>query len=151
MESGTIASRVSDEMSHEMNCVWYKEGKPKSKNRRACTRLQMWASHSPGPFLGVFLITKLFVYKTNLEILYFILVSSYNKRKCRTETGEFSLDLGLLDFGASYTVVITNVSSPSALTHRFRSALPSSLSDVLPFRRHLLTLPLPWQELEHSH
>ncbi|XP_019409847.1 PREDICTED: solute carrier family 15 member 2 isoform X1 [Crocodylus porosus] len=35
---------------------------------------------------------------------------TYNKRKCQTETGEFSLDLGLLDFGASYTIVITNAS-----------------------------------------
>ncbi|XP_006036704.2 solute carrier family 15 member 2 isoform X1 [Alligator sinensis] len=35
---------------------------------------------------------------------------NYNTRKCRTETGEFSLDLGLLDFGASYTVVIINAS-----------------------------------------
>uniref|UniRef100_A0A8C3MJX5 Solute carrier family 15 member 2 n=1 Tax=Geospiza parvula TaxID=87175 RepID=A0A8C3MJX5_GEOPR len=34
----------------------------------------------------------------------------YNNGKCITETGEFPLELGLLDFGASYTVVITNIS-----------------------------------------
>ncbi|XP_027652291.1 solute carrier family 15 member 2 isoform X5 [Falco naumanni] len=34
----------------------------------------------------------------------------YNNGKCITETGEFTLELGLLDFGASYTIVITNVS-----------------------------------------
>ncbi|XP_074949144.1 solute carrier family 15 member 2 isoform X1 [Phalacrocorax aristotelis] len=33
----------------------------------------------------------------------------YNDGKCITETGEFTLELGLLDFGASYTIVITNV------------------------------------------
>uniref|UniRef100_A0A8C0U8R1 Solute carrier family 15 member 2 n=1 Tax=Cyanistes caeruleus TaxID=156563 RepID=A0A8C0U8R1_CYACU len=47
---------------------------------------------------------------TNWEILFFILLSRYNNGKCITETGEFPLELGLLDFGASYTVVITNIS-----------------------------------------
>uniref|UniRef100_A0A8B9QB87 Solute carrier family 15 member 2 n=1 Tax=Apteryx owenii TaxID=8824 RepID=A0A8B9QB87_APTOW len=47
---------------------------------------------------------------TNQEILYFVLVSRYDDGRCITEAGEFTLDLGLLDFGASYTVVITNIS-----------------------------------------
>ncbi|XP_067155398.1 solute carrier family 15 member 2 isoform X5 [Apteryx mantelli] len=34
----------------------------------------------------------------------------YDDGRCITEAGEFTLDLGLLDFGASYTVVITNMS-----------------------------------------
>nr|XP_009666164.1 PREDICTED: solute carrier family 15 member 2 isoform X4 [Struthio camelus australis] len=34
----------------------------------------------------------------------------YGNGRCITEVGEFALDLGLLDFGASYTVVITNIS-----------------------------------------
>uniref|UniRef100_A0A8B9QKG6 Solute carrier family 15 member 2 n=1 Tax=Apteryx owenii TaxID=8824 RepID=A0A8B9QKG6_APTOW len=34
----------------------------------------------------------------------------YDDGRCITEAGEFTLDLGLLDFGASYTVVITNIS-----------------------------------------
>uniref|UniRef100_A0A8C2UJA6 Solute carrier family 15 member 2 n=1 Tax=Coturnix japonica TaxID=93934 RepID=A0A8C2UJA6_COTJA len=40
----------------------------------------------------------------------------YDNGKCITETGEFTLDLGLLDFGASYTVVITNVSGGAVQT-----------------------------------
>uniref|UniRef100_A0A8C5JT89 Solute carrier family 15 member 2 n=1 Tax=Junco hyemalis TaxID=40217 RepID=A0A8C5JT89_JUNHY len=40
----------------------------------------------------------------------------YNDGKCITETGEFPLELGLLDFGASYTVVITNVSGGAVET-----------------------------------
>uniref|UniRef100_A0A8C3DRJ3 Solute carrier family 15 member 2 n=1 Tax=Corvus moneduloides TaxID=1196302 RepID=A0A8C3DRJ3_CORMO len=40
----------------------------------------------------------------------------YNNGKCITETGEFPLELGLLDFGASYTVVITNVSGGTVET-----------------------------------
>lgn len=56
-------------------------------------------------------------------MLYFILVSRYDNGKCITETGEFTLDLGLLDFGASYTVVITNVSDPVMVTSSFCSSL----------------------------
>ncbi|XP_072197498.1 solute carrier family 15 member 2 isoform X3 [Excalfactoria chinensis] len=41
---------------------------------------------------------------------------TYDNGKCITETGEFTLDLGLLDFGASYTVVITNVSGGAVQT-----------------------------------
>eukprot|EP00076_Gallus_gallus_P010155 XP_004942982.1 solute carrier family 15 member 2 isoform X4 [Gallus gallus] len=41
---------------------------------------------------------------------------TYDNGKCITETGEFTLDLGLLDFGASYTVVITNVSGGGVQT-----------------------------------
>uniref|UniRef100_A0A8C3V8Y6 Solute carrier family 15 member 2 n=1 Tax=Catharus ustulatus TaxID=91951 RepID=A0A8C3V8Y6_CATUS len=40
----------------------------------------------------------------------------YNNGKCITETGEFPLELGLLDFGASYTVVITNISGGAVET-----------------------------------
>ncbi|XP_058277393.1 solute carrier family 15 member 2 isoform X2 [Hirundo rustica] len=40
----------------------------------------------------------------------------YNDGKCITETGEFPLELGLLDFGASYTVVITNISGDAVET-----------------------------------
>uniref|UniRef100_A0A8C5U3V3 Solute carrier family 15 member 2 n=1 Tax=Malurus cyaneus samueli TaxID=2593467 RepID=A0A8C5U3V3_9PASS len=40
----------------------------------------------------------------------------YNDGKCITETGEFPLELGLLDFGASYTVVITNISEGTVET-----------------------------------
>ncbi|NWS62680.1 S15A2 protein, partial [Chunga burmeisteri] len=40
----------------------------------------------------------------------------YNDGKCITEMGEFTLELGLLDFGASYTVVITNVSGGALKT-----------------------------------
>ncbi|KAM6397694.1 solute carrier family 15 member 2 isoform 7-T7 [Pluvialis apricaria] len=40
----------------------------------------------------------------------------YNNGKCITETGEFTLELGLLDFGASYTIVITNVSGGAVKT-----------------------------------
>lgn len=58
-----------------------------------------------------------FVCETNFEILFSILLSRYNNGKCITETGEFPLELGLLDFGASYTVVITNVSVPVMVTH----------------------------------
>lgn len=50
-------------------------------------------------------------------MLSFILLSRYNNGKCITETGEFPLELGLLDFGASYTVVITNVSALVMVTH----------------------------------
>uniref|UniRef100_A0A8B9QCV4 Solute carrier family 15 member 2 n=1 Tax=Apteryx owenii TaxID=8824 RepID=A0A8B9QCV4_APTOW len=56
------------------------------------------------------LCSVLFVCETNQEILYFVLVSRYDDGRCITEAGEFTLDLGLLDFGASYTVVITNIS-----------------------------------------
>ncbi|POI23670.1 hypothetical protein CIB84_012582, partial [Bambusicola thoracicus] len=41
---------------------------------------------------------------------------TYDNGKCITETGEFTLDLGLLDFGASYTVVISNVSGGAVQT-----------------------------------
>uniref|UniRef100_A0A8C5JTB9 Solute carrier family 15 member 2 n=1 Tax=Junco hyemalis TaxID=40217 RepID=A0A8C5JTB9_JUNHY len=59
--------------------------------------------------VGVFDSSALcFICGTNCEILHFILLSRYNDGKCITETGEFPLELGLLDFGASYTVVITN-------------------------------------------
>ncbi|XP_071418292.1 solute carrier family 15 member 2 isoform X5 [Pithys albifrons albifrons] len=40
----------------------------------------------------------------------------YNNGKCITETGEFPLELGLLDFGASYTIVITNISEGAVKT-----------------------------------
>ncbi|NXR94664.1 S15A2 protein, partial [Hypocryptadius cinnamomeus] len=40
----------------------------------------------------------------------------YNNGKCITETGEFPLELGLLDFGASYTIVITNISGGAVET-----------------------------------
>uniref|UniRef100_A0A8C0B3R9 Solute carrier family 15 member 2 n=8 Tax=Neoaves TaxID=3078114 RepID=A0A8C0B3R9_9AVES len=40
----------------------------------------------------------------------------YNNGKCITEMGEFTLELGLLDFGASYTIVITNVSGGDVKT-----------------------------------
>ncbi|KAM9548733.1 solute carrier family 15 member 2 isoform 3-T3 [Guaruba guarouba] len=40
----------------------------------------------------------------------------YNNGKCITEMGEFPLELGLLDFGASYTIVITNVSGGAVKT-----------------------------------
>uniref|UniRef100_A0A8D2MBN4 Solute carrier family 15 member 2 n=1 Tax=Zonotrichia albicollis TaxID=44394 RepID=A0A8D2MBN4_ZONAL len=40
----------------------------------------------------------------------------YNDGKCITETGEVPLELGLLDFGASYTVVITNISGGAVET-----------------------------------
>uniref|UniRef100_A0A663N5Y9 Solute carrier family 15 member 2 n=1 Tax=Athene cunicularia TaxID=194338 RepID=A0A663N5Y9_ATHCN len=40
----------------------------------------------------------------------------YNNGKCITEMGEFTLELGLLDFGASYTIVITNVSGGAVKT-----------------------------------
>ncbi|XP_052530882.1 solute carrier family 15 member 2 isoform X6 [Tympanuchus pallidicinctus] len=44
---------------------------------------------------------------------------TYDNGKCITETGEFTLDLGLLDFGASYTVVITNqVTGSIKVPHR---------------------------------
>lgn len=37
--------------------------------------------------------------------------------------GEFTLELGLLDFGASYTIVITNVSVSVTVTSSFSSSL----------------------------
>lgn len=40
----------------------------------------------------------------------------YNNGKCITEMGEFTLELGLLDFGASYTIVITNISGGAVKT-----------------------------------
>ncbi|NXE34555.1 S15A2 protein, partial [Ptilorrhoa leucosticta] len=40
----------------------------------------------------------------------------YDNGKCITETEEFPLELGLLDFGASYTVVITNISGGAVET-----------------------------------
>ncbi|XP_051479051.1 solute carrier family 15 member 2 isoform X3 [Apus apus] len=40
----------------------------------------------------------------------------YNNGKCITEAGEFTLELGLLDFGASYTIVINNVSGGAVKT-----------------------------------
>lgn len=74
----------------------------------------------------------LFVSGTNWEILYFILLFRYNNGKCITEMGEFPLELGLLDFGASYTIVITNVSVPVMVTSCFYSYVGDS---------HLLSLP----------
>lgn len=56
-------------------------------------------------------------------MLCFILVSRYSNGKCITEMGEFTLDLGLLDFGASYTVVVTNVSDLVMVTSAFCSGL----------------------------
>uniref|UniRef100_A0A8C2YHN2 Solute carrier family 15 member 2 n=1 Tax=Coturnix japonica TaxID=93934 RepID=A0A8C2YHN2_COTJA len=70
----------------------------------------------PDMFVLMFLYSVLFVCETNQKMLYFILVSRYDNGKCITETGEFTLDLGLLDFGASYTVVITNVSGGAVQT-----------------------------------
>uniref|UniRef100_A0A670KFX5 Solute carrier family 15 member 2 n=1 Tax=Podarcis muralis TaxID=64176 RepID=A0A670KFX5_PODMU len=40
-------------------------------------------------------------------------ISRYNNVKCRVGAEEFILNLGLLDFGAAYTVVITNTSTKS--------------------------------------
>ncbi|XP_061465099.1 solute carrier family 15 member 2 isoform X2 [Rhineura floridana] len=40
----------------------------------------------------------------------------YNNVKCRTEAEEFFLHLGLFDFGASYTVVLTNTSTKTLKT-----------------------------------
>ncbi|XP_074857825.1 solute carrier family 15 member 2 isoform X2 [Carettochelys insculpta] len=42
----------------------------------------------------------------------------YNKVKCKTGTGEFTLDLGLLDFGASYTIAITKNSTDTFQAHK---------------------------------
>lgn len=74
-------------------------------------------------FRGLFDSSVFFVCGTNWEILYFIVVSRYNNGKCITEMGEFTLELGLLDFGASYTVVITNVSVSVMVTSSFCSSL----------------------------
>nr|XP_028562232.1 solute carrier family 15 member 2 [Podarcis muralis] len=50
----------------------------------------------------------------NQELLCSLFViSRYNNVKCRVGAEEFILNLGLLDFGAAYTVVITNTSTKS--------------------------------------
>ncbi|NXL84591.1 S15A2 protein, partial [Alectura lathami] len=61
---------------------------------------------------------KFMAVQKNYGVSEYLLVEreKYDNGKCITEMGEFTLDLGLLDFGASYTVVITNVSGGAVQT-----------------------------------
>ncbi|NXU89205.1 S15A2 protein, partial [Xiphorhynchus elegans] len=51
----------------------------------------------------------------------------YNNGKCITRTGEFPMGVGLLDFGASYTVVITNISEGVANTWKLEDIKANSV------------------------
>lgn len=91
-------------------------------DRKSINRLIYTTAALPH-FKGLFDSSMFLVCGTNWEILYFIIVSRYNNGKCITEMGEFTLELGLLDFGASYTIVITNVSVSVTVTSSFCSTL----------------------------
>ncbi|XP_043360872.1 solute carrier family 15 member 2 isoform X2 [Dermochelys coriacea] len=47
--------------------------------------------------------------------------------QCNTEAEEFSLDLGLLDFGASYTIVITNTSAHTVEARKMEDILANNV------------------------
>uniref|UniRef100_A0A8B9ECZ1 Solute carrier family 15 member 2 n=1 Tax=Anser cygnoides TaxID=8845 RepID=A0A8B9ECZ1_ANSCY len=62
----------------------------------------------------------------------------YNNGKCITEMGEFTLDLGLLDFGASYTVVVTNVSGDAVKTWKSEDIKANSVHMAWQLPQYLL-------------
>ncbi|XP_040417712.1 solute carrier family 15 member 2 isoform X3 [Cygnus olor] len=62
----------------------------------------------------------------------------YNDGKCITEMGEFTLDLGLLDFGASYTVVVTNVSGDAVKTWKSEDIKANSVHMAWQLPQYLL-------------
>ncbi|XP_027317884.3 solute carrier family 15 member 2 isoform X2 [Anas platyrhynchos] len=62
----------------------------------------------------------------------------YSNGKCITEMGEFTLDLGLLDFGASYTVVVTNVSGDAVKTWKSEDIKANSVHMAWQLPQYLL-------------
>uniref|UniRef100_A0A8B9VF67 Solute carrier family 15 member 2 n=1 Tax=Anas zonorhyncha TaxID=75864 RepID=A0A8B9VF67_9AVES len=62
----------------------------------------------------------------------------YSNGKCITEMGEFTLDLGLLDFGASYTVVVTNVSGDAVQTWKSEDIKANSVHMAWQLPQYLL-------------
>ncbi|NXU50585.1 S15A2 protein, partial [Turnix velox] len=62
----------------------------------------------------------------------------YNKGKCITEMGEFNMRLGLLDFGASYTVVITNISGSFVRTWKLEDIEPNNVHMAWQLPQYLL-------------
>uniref|UniRef100_A0A8C8SPA6 Solute carrier family 15 member 2 n=1 Tax=Pelusios castaneus TaxID=367368 RepID=A0A8C8SPA6_9SAUR len=62
----------------------------------------------------------------------------YNDIQCKTETGEFPLDLGLLDFGAAYTVVITNTSTNTVQAQKMEDILANHVHLAWQLPQYLL-------------
>ncbi|XP_007071949.3 solute carrier family 15 member 2 isoform X1 [Chelonia mydas] len=58
--------------------------------------------------------------------------------QCNTETEEFSLDLGLLDFGASYTIVITNTSANAVEARKMEDILANNVHIAWQLPQYLL-------------
>ncbi|XP_048725933.1 solute carrier family 15 member 2 isoform X1 [Caretta caretta] len=72
-------------------------------------------------------------------------VANYTKLKrgkynvqCNTEAEEFSLDLGLLDFGASYTIVITNTSANHVEARKMEDILANNIHIAWQLPQYLL-------------
>lgn len=49
------------------------------------------------------------------HVSFVLLLRRYSDAKCKSQSEESSLNLGLLDFGAAYTVVVIRVRKPPAL------------------------------------
>lgn len=62
-------------------------------------------------------------------VSFFLLLCRYSDAKCKSQSGESSLDLGLLDFGAAYTVVVIGVRKTPALTFHAETTDTAALRD----------------------
>ena len=65
----------------------------------------------------------------------------YSNVKCEGSSRNLSLDIGLLDFGASYSVILKGVSSQSRCGYKYISALTSEPQQ----RNYTITQPFAFQ------